>query len=65
MLTVKIIVAALLAAAGIVLGTLKVSGSISWPWWLVLAPLYPVVAYGAWIGACVLMLMWVFKDGHM
>jgi len=64
-MALKIIIAAILAALSIVFATLKLSGSINWAWWLVLSPLYPVVAYGAWVAACVLMLMWVFKDGHM
>ncbi len=56
------LIAAALSVLTIVFGTLKLSGSVAWPWWLVLAPLYPIAAWGAFIGFAALFMMWVFKD---
>ena len=59
----KLIVAAVLAVLTIVSGTLKLSGTVIWPWWMVLAPLYPIVAWGVFFGVGLLLMMWVFRDG--
>jgi hypothetical protein len=41
--------------AGILI-VLKLTGSLSWPWWLVLSPLWlPPVGYALFAGICVIL----------
>ena len=45
----------MLVAIGVILLMLKLAGVISWAWWIVLIPFYPLVAVLLFAGFCFIM----------
>jgi len=56
--TAKLALLILLAIAQVAFLTMKLTGVVSWPWWLVLAPLYPIAAWFVWAVAVSLLALW-------
>ena len=45
-----------------IVGTLKMTGAITWTWWMILAPFWLVVAAGFLIA---LLILWMFSQKGM